>query len=464
MFNSSMFTRPELLQKWGPLLDHPSFGKITDSHRRTVTATILENQLKECKEGETAYTMRAGGSLLTEAPVNNAPVSVTATAGAAGDIAGYNPILITLARRALPNLMAYDLCGVQPMSGPSGLVFAMRSRYSSQNGTEALFNEALTDFSGTGSHVANDGNPLSGATSGTGASIFRYGDSLTTGSSLVTGRGHTTAAGESDITAQMAFSIERTTVTAKTRSLKAEYTMELAQDLKAIHGLDAETELANILSTEILAEINREIVRKINIVAKLGSQQTDIAVKGTFNCSADADGRWSAERWKGLLYHLEREANQIAKETRRGRGNIVLCSSNLASALSLSGALSYAPALQTNLNVDDTGNTFVGTLQGKFKVYIDPYFEAVTNDYMTVGYKGSNPIDAGMFYCPYIPLIMVRAVDQDSFQPKIAFKTRYGLINNPFVSTTSADRSDVDASGSVNKNMYYRISKVTNLL
>lgn len=444
-----MLLDSKLIQKWAPVLEHSELEAIKDPYKKNIVAILLENQEKQ---------------LLSETvPNNNAPTTLTSGPGT-GDIAGYNPILISLVRRAMPNLLAYDLCGVQAMSGPTGLIFALRSRYTSQAGTEALFDEADTDFSGTGEHDANSGDPLSNTTSGTGASIIRYGTSLATGSSLVVGRGKTTANGENDITAQMAFSIERTSVTAKTRALKAEYTLELAQDLKAQHGLDAEAELANILSSEILAEINREIVRKININAKLGCQQSDISVKGTFNLSTDADGRWSAERWKGLLFQLEREANRIALETRRGKGNFILCSSNVASALSMSGAIDYAPALSTNLNVDDTGNTFAGVLNGRLKVYIDPYFTGTSSDYITVGYRGSNPYDAGMFYCPYVPLMMVRAVDDANFQPKIAFKTRYGLINNPFVSTTATDRSDPDSSAAVNKNQYYRIFKVTNLL
>jgi len=443
-----MFNADNLVEKWGPVLEHGDLNPIKDHWRKSVTAQILENQQ----------------NFLQEAPANNAPSSLTAGPGT-GDVAGYNPILISLVRRAMPNLIAYDVAGVQPMTGPTGLVFALRSRYTSQAGTEALFNEADTDFAGTGAHVANDGNPLSAATSGVGASIIRYGSSISTGASQVVGQGKATAAGESDISAQMAFSIERTTVTAKTRALKAEYTQELAQDLKALHGLDAETELANILSAEILAEINREVVRLININAKLGAQQSDITINGTFNVDADADGRWSVERWKGLLFQLERESNVIAKETRRGKGNIALMSSDVASALSMAGVLDYSPALNTNLNVDDTGNTFAGVLNGRIKVYIDPYFTAdATNGFVTCGYKGSNEIDAGLFYCPYVPLQMVRAVDENNFQPKIAFKTRYGLINNPFVSSTATDRSDPTSAAAVNKNQYYRIFKVTNLL
>jgi hypothetical protein len=445
-----MFNADHLLEKWGPVLDHQDLSPIKDHWRKNVTAQILENQQ----------------NFLQEAPANNAPSSLTAGPGT-GDVAGYNPILISLVRRAMPNLIAYDIAGVQPMTGPTGLVFALRSRYTSQGGDEALFDEANTSFAGTGTHVDNNGNPLSSATSAgvTGASIIRYGSSLTNGASDVVGQGVTTAAGESDISAQMAFSIERTTVTAKTRALKAEYTQELAQDLKALHGLDAETELANILSAEILAEINREVVRLININAKLGCQQADVTGEGTFDLANDADGRWHVERWKGMLFQLERESNTIAKETRRGKGNIAVMSSDVASALSMAGVLDHAPALNTNLNVDDTGNTFAGVLNGRIRVYIDPYFTAdATNGYVTVGYKGSNEIDAGLFYCPYVPLQMVRAVDENNFQPKIAFKTRYGLINNPFVSTPTTDRSDPTGSAAVNKNQYYRIFRVLNLL
>ena len=401
---------------------------IKDNYRKAITAIILENQEKALREE------RAQSSFLTETAAN-------ATAGGVNPIANWDPVLISLVRRAMPNLIAYDIAGVQPMSGPTGLVFAMKSRYTIQGGTEALFNEADTSFSGTGAH--------SGASDGSGA----FGTGLSTAAGEALGTGST---GASDFN-EMAFSIEKTTVTAKTRALKAEYTMELAQDLKAIHGLDAESELSNILSTEILAEINREVIRTINAKAKAGAQQSNIASPGTFNLLSDSDGRWNVERFKGLLVQIDREANVIAKETRRGKGNFILCSSDVATALAASGALDYAPALSTSLEIDDTGNTFAGVLNGRIKVYIDPY---ATTDYVTVGYRGTNPYDAGMFYCPYVPLTMVRAVDPGSFQPKIGFKTRYGMVANPFAETNVL----ASGTGSDNANRYFRNFLVSNIL
>jgi len=426
-----MFLTENLQQKWGPVLDHPDMPQIQDSYKKAVTTVILENQEKAMKEER--------GMLHEAIPTNHAD-----TMPDTGGIAKFDPILISLVRRAMPNLIAYDICGVQPMTGPTGLIFAMKSNYSSQGGTEALFNEADTDFSGvTPAHAG--GNPVeSPFTTGTGAG---------TGTGEALGDG-AVSMGNSGQFNEMAFTIEKTSVTAKTRALKAEYTLELAQDLKAVHGLDAETELANILSAEILAEINREVVRTIYTSAKAGAQSGAVASAGTFDLDVDSNGRWSVERFKGLLFQIERDANTIAQDTRRGKGNFIITSSDVASALSMAGVLDYAPALQTNLNVDDTGNTFAGTINGKIKVYIDPYSanSSDSNQFYCVGYKGSNAYDAGLFYCPYVPLQMVRAVGENTFQPKIGFKTRYGLVSNPFTSL-SAD-----------SNAYYRLVTVTNLM
>ena len=423
-----MFLSENLQKKWAPVLDHDNLPSIKDNYKRAVTAVVLENQEKALREEKAA---------LFEATHANQTGSAIDT---------YDPILISLVRRSLPNLMAYDVAGVQPMTGPTGLIFAMKSHYSSQSGTEALFNEADTDFAGTGTHAGS--NPVSGSyTTGTGVST-------------------STAEGFGDSTTlqQMAFSIEKTTVTAKSRALKAEYTVELAQDLKAIHGLDAEAELANILSQEILAEINREVIRTIYKVAKPGAAST--ATAGTFDLDVDSNGRWSVERFKGLMFQIERDANVIAQETRRGRGNFIVCSSDVAAALAMAGKLDYTPALSGNdgISSDDTGNTFAGTLNGRYKVFIDPY-SANTNaasQFVMVGYKGSNAYDAGLFYCPYVPLQMVRAIDPSTFQPKIGFKTRYGMIANPFV-TQSDGTTDADTF-TADRNHYYRLFAVTNLL
>jgi len=436
-----MFLSENYSKKWGAILDHPDLPEIKDSYKRAVTAVLLENQEKSLREERSA--------LFEAAPINN----ISATAG----IDKYDPILIGLVRRAMPNLMAYDICGVQPMTGPTGLIFAMRSIYggstdtraNTSTRTEALFNEADTDFSGTGTHAGS--NPVSGSyTTGTG---------LNTADAEALGTG-----GGAGSFNEMSFSIDKTTVTAKSRALKAEYTVELAQDLKAIHGLDAEAELSNILSQEFMFEINREIVRTIYKVAKNGSPAT--ATAGTFDLDVDSNGRWSVERFKGLLFNIERDANHIAQDTRRGKGNFIVCSADVASALAMSGVLDYTPALSTGITVDDTGNTFAGVLNGRYRVYIDPYSANLgsANQFYMVGYKGSSPYDAGMFYCPYVPLQMVRAIDPNSFQPKIGFKTRYGLIANPYV--TSADGlSDADASSfTANRNQYYRKSKVVNLM
>ena len=430
----------KLIEKWAPVLNEESAGTITDHHKKAVTAAVLENQ---------EIALREEG-LITEAAPANATSSVN----------NWNPVLIALVRRAMPNLMAYDICGVQPMSGPTGLIFAMKSRYGGGNTSnrEALFNEAETQFSGD-SASTHDSDNASGLNVTNLDSDSTADDARLT--SIMAG-GMTTAeaeklgsSGESSFR-EMGFTIEKATVTAKSRALKAEYSLELAQDLKAIHGLDAETELANILSTEILAEINREVIRTINSQAKTGALQKNTAVNGIFNIQTDADGRWSVEKFKGLILQIEREANVIAKETRRGKGNFMICSSDVASALNAAGMLDYTPALAANLQVDDTGNTFAGVLNGRMRVYIDPY---ATSDYVNVGYKGTNPYDAGVFYCPYVPLTMVRAVGEDTFQPKIGFKTRYGMVSNPFVGATPSD-----GLAAVKTNQYYRIFRVDNIL
>ena len=435
-----METYDRLVEKWAPVLNEDTAGTISDNHRKSVTAVVLENTEKALREE------RAQMNFLSESP---------ATSVGNSSVANWDPVLISLVRRAMPNMMAYDVCGVQPMTGPTGLIFAMKARYTTgtTGATEALFNEADTTFSGDSSDTQSaDGSGLSGLTDSNGDSSI---DNDRTGPTW--GGGMTTAKAElSGAFRNMGFTIEKATVTAKSRALKAEYSLELAQDLKAIHGLDAETELSNILSTEILAEINREVIRTINSQAKTGASTANTAINGIFDLSTDADGRWSVEKFKGLLVQLDREANQIAKDTRRGKGNVVICSSDVATALAASGALDYAPALATNLNVDDTGNTFAGVLNGRMKVYIDPY---ATTDYITVGYKGTNPYDAGVFYCPYVPLTMVRAVGENDFQPKIGFKTRYGMASNPFVGDTPAD-----GLATAKTNQYYRIFRVDNIL
>jgi len=443
-----------LLKKWAPVLDHGDLASIKDSHKRSVTAQLLENQEIACRQdaqGSGGY--RNQTSLLSEAaPANNMGAS-SSTAGD-GSIDIYDPVLISLVRRAAPNLIAYDICGVQPMTGPTGLIFAMRSRFSTQGGTEALFNEANTTFSST-----NSGTTIGTLQTGASPADLSAGTEYTRGTGMTTAQAEALGDGAGNQFQEMAFSIEKIAVTAKSRALKAEYTMELAQDLKAVHGLDAEQELANILSTEILAEINREVVRTINLTATVGAQE-NVTTAGTFNLDVDANGRWSVEKFKGLMFQLERESNAIAKATRRGKGNILICSSDVASALQMAGVLDYTPALANNLQVDDTGNTFAGVLNGRIKVYIDPYFAATSGThYATIGYKGTSAFDAGLFYCPYVPLQMVRAVGQDTFQPKIGFKTRYGMVANPFA-TSAAD----GALAFANKNIYYRRIAITNLM
>ena len=480
-----MFQSEQLQEKWAPLLDYEGLDPIKDSHRRAVTSVLLENQEKFLKE-EQAFS---SGINLMETPTNGANAAGAqggfgADSTAAGPTAGFDPVLISLIRRAMPNLVAYDLAGVQPMSGPTGLIFAMRSRFTNQSGTEALFNEADTSFSGTDAGDDNTlTNPFSDINVGLGtitqagtnpAALNPVGTAATNTAQYTVGQGMPTGDAESldgtgnDAFNQMAFSIEKVTVTAKSRALKAEYSLELAQDLKAIHGLNAEAELANILSTEILAEINREVIRTIYMTAEQGAV-SNTSTAGNFDLDIDSNGRWSVEKFKGLLFQIERDANAIAQRTRRGKGNMILCSADVASALTMAGILDYTPALNTNLNVDDTGNTFAGTINGKFRVYIDPYSANLSaanaattsgNQYYVVGYKGTSPYDAGLFYCPYVPLQMVRAVGPDSFQPKIGFKTRYGIVSNPFAEGTTQGLGRLR----INSNRYYRRVAVKNLM
>ena len=470
-----MFQSEHLQEKWAPLLNYEGLDPIKDSHRKAVTAVLLENQEKFLKE----QSSFENGGMLTEQPTN--AVGATGFEGgsaAAGPTAGFDPVLISLIRRSMPNLVAYDLAGVQPMSGPTGLIFAMRSRYTNQSGTEAFYNEPDTTFSGqdAGFDESNGFADVAagiGSTiqSGTNPSVLNPVGSATSSDYTVGGGMRKDSAESLDGTGsdafnQMAFSIEKVTVTAKSRALKAEYSLELAQDLKAIHGLNAEAELANILSTEILAEINREVIRTIYKVAEQGAV-ANTANAGVFDLDIDSNGRWSVEKFKGLLFQIERDANAIAQRTRRGKGNIIMCSADVASALTMAGVLDYTPALNANLNVDDTGNTFAGVLQGKYRVYIDPYSSNLTsanaangNQYYVVGYKGTSPYDAGLFYCPYVPLQMVRAVGENSFQPKIGFKTRYGMVANPFAAGTTQGLGNLV----VNANRYYRRVAVKNLM
>jgi hypothetical protein len=443
-----MFNSENLQKKWAPILEHKDLPSIKDNYRKAVTAVILEQQEKALREERAQSSFQP----ITETAAN-------ATTGGTGNLANWDPILISLVRRSMPNLIAYDIAGVQPMSGPTGLIFAMKSKYTSQGGTEALFNEANSGFAGNGTANAGSSSSLPGTDSNTDtiADDFAVGHAMTTATAEGLGSGSSGAGSFGE----MAFSIEKATVTARSRALKAEYTMELAQDLKAVHGLDAESELANILSAEILAEINREVIRTINVKAILGASSSNITAAGTFSLKTDADGRWNVEKFKGLLVQIERGANQIAKATRRGKGNFILCSSDVATALAAAGVLDYAPALSTNLEVDDTGNTFAGVLNGRTKVYIDPY---ATLDYVTVGYRGTNPYDAGLFYAPYVPLTMVRAVGQSDFQPRIGFKTRYGMVANPFAEATVAGTQTDNGLGTNRANRYFRIFKVTDLL
>ena len=475
-----MYLAEDLQRKWAPILEHEDLNPIKDVHRRSVTAVVLENTEKALREAtahgqfQTLTETASGGAF-------NAMGASSSTAGA-GPIDTFDPVLISLVRRAMPNLISYDICGTQPMTGPTGLIFAMRSRYgdiandsglgnttiqgNTRAGSETFYNEVNTSFSSIVTGANNFGQKFVGTIPGqtnttpmanTGASNV-VSNGYNTGSGMSTAQAEVLGADANQAFAQMGFSIEKVTVTAKSRALKAEYTMELAQDLKAIHGLDAETELANILSAEIMAEINREVVRTINITATVGAQD-NVTTAGVFDLDTDSNGRWSVEKFKGLMFQLEREANYIARTTRRGKGNILICSSDVASALQMAGVLDYAPALNSNnLQVDDTGSTFAGVLNGRFRVYIDPY--ALGGNYATVGYKGSSAFDAGIFYCPYVPLQMVRAVDQSTFQPKIGFKTRYGMVANPFAQGLTQGNGALY----VNSNYYYRKIIVNNLM
>ena len=443
-----MYLTDELQKKWEKVINHPDLPEVRDAHKRAVLTVLLENQINESRKEQ----------MITEAsPVNSNLTNPSASTAQNAKMAGYDPVLISLLRRSLPNLMAFDVCGVQPMKAPTGLIFAMKSRYTSQSGAEALFDEADTGFTAKNKNGSHGGaaDPFSTGLAAGGAMTTPEGEALGTGL-------NSSPPTNSDAFPEMAFSIEKISVEAKTRALKAEYSMELAQDLRAVHGLDAETELANILSAEILAEINREVIRTIYLSAKKGAEPGTTSAHGEFDLDVDSNGRWSVEKYKGLMVQIEREANAIAKETRRGRGNILICDSDTASALSVAGLLDCGSALKDSLSVDDTGNTFVGVLNGRFKVYIDP-FAPLGHNFMVAGFKGANQYDAGLFYCPYVPLQMVRAVDQGSFQPKIGFKTRYGLVANPFANTVTGNAA-LDKELNTSKNTYYRKVKIKNLL
>ena len=481
-----MYNAEKIMEKWAPLLDAEGVDPIKDAHRRSVTAVLLENQEKFLAE-QSAF--ENGTSMLTEAAPTNSGNAVGASGGfsggatPAGPVAGFDPVLISLIRRSMPNLVAYELAGVQPMNGPTGLIFAMRSRFTNQSGDEAFFNEPESAFSANkaGTNIGqatqgdytqgvdDDGTVGFGSTGtqrGTNPAILENNASdavqaqYSVGQGMATGDSEALGDGVNGDFNEMAFSIEKVTVTAKSRALKAEYSLELAQDLKAIHGLNAEAELANILSSEILAEINREVIRTIYKTAEAGSQ-VNVANNGFFNLDVDSNGRWSVEKFKGLLFNIERDANRIAQRTRRGKGNIILTSADVASALTMAGVLDYTPALNANLQVDDTGNTFAGTINGKYRVYIDPFSaNSAQNQYYVVGYKGTSPYDAGLFYCPYVPLQMVRAVGENSFQPKIGFKTRYGLVSNPFAEGTAQGLGSITS----NSNRFYQRTVVQNLM
>lgn len=446
----------ELLTKWAGVLDHPNLPAIKDPHKRQSIAQIMENTEFALREAAGVH----GAKFLTEDPIPVNFMGASSSTHGTGGIDIFDPILISLVRRAMPNLIAYDICGVQPMTGPTGLIFALRSRYSNQTGSETFYPEVNTAFStivaGNTTIGQNMVGTLPGNTTSTsnlaGNGVYNYAQAMATAQAEALGTSSNAAF------AEMAFTIEKVTVTAQSRALKSEYTMELAQDLKAVHGLDAETELSNILTTEILAEINREVLRTINVTAVPGSQ-VDTTTAGIFDLDTDSNGRWSVEKFKGLMFQLERECNQIAKDTRRGKGNLMICSSDVASAMNMAGVLSYTPNLNSNnLQVDDTGNTFVGVLNGRIKVYIDPY--AAGGNYATVGYRGASAFDAGLFYCPYVPLQMVRAVDQDSFVPRIGFKTRYGMVANPFAQGLTQGLGALVQDS----NKYYRRTIIVNLM
>ena len=454
-----MFNSEQLQEKWNPILKCDCIEDIKDNYKKAVTAVLLENQEKFLNEERGVLTEAA--PTVSTASTSGGVAGFSANSTATGPSAGFDPVLISLIRRSMPKLIAYDIAGVQPMTGPTGLIFAMRSRYGTNRtaGTEAFFNEADSQFSGTDAAQTSGFGSQGSAQAGSNPGILNDSGTYTNGTAMRTDEAETLGTG-SNAFAEMNFSIEKVTVTAKSRALKAEYSLELAQDLKAIHGLNAEAELANILSTEILAEINREVIRTIYKSAESGAQ-SNVASRGTFDLDTDSNGRWSVEKFKGLIFQMERDANAIAQETRRGKGNMILCSADVASALTMAGVLDYTPALNANLNVDDTGNTFAGVLQGKYRVYIDPFAANVAaTQYYVIGYKGSSPYDAGLFYCPYVPLQMVRAVGQDTFQPKIGFKTRYGLVSNPFAEGTDQGGGDLDP----NKNRYYRRVLVDNLM
>lgn len=433
-----MFTSETLLAKWKPILEHEDLPQIADRHRAEVTCQVLEN---------TAQAMNEAGAFSSQQLLNEADAPST---NLSGGINVYDPVLITLIRRALPNLIAYDVCGVQPLTGPTGLIFAMVPRYANQAGTNAFYNEPNTAFSSVVSGANTIGQNMVGTVPSANVQLYNYAQAMATAQAEALG-----TTGNTDF-AQMAVTVEKVVATAKSRALKSEYTIEMAQDLRAIHGLDAETELANILAVELLAEINREIIRTINISALAGAATA--TSPGTFDMDVDSNGRWSVEKFKGLHYQLERECNAIAKATRRGRGNLVICSSDVASALQMAGVLTYAPALAGNdLRVDDTGPTFVGLLNGHIRVFIDPY---TTGDYITAGYRGVNTMDAGLFYAPYVPLQMVRGVNPESLQPKIGFKTRYAVVANPFAPGSSTG----DGSVSPLSNVFYRSFAVANIM
>ena len=452
-----MTTRPDLLAKWAPILEHSALPAIKDHYRKEITAVLLENQERDIRESSQS------SNLFETSPVNGVGSGQigTVNATATGGVTGYDPVLISLVRRAIPQMIAFDICGVQPMTQPTGLIFAMKSRYSTQGGAEALFNEPNTAFSGSALATTlfdGDATPTSSATQSTIAQTLSG-----TANTGTTGTGNLTVTQEANDTwAQMAFSIEKTSVVAVTRALKAEYSDELAQDLKAVHGLDAAAELSSILSQEITAEINREVIRRVYISAEVGAQ-VGTATAGTFDLDVDSNGRWSVEKFKGLMFQIEREANAIGQRTRRGRGNFIITSADVASALAMAGVLDYSSGLSNNLNVDDTSTTFAGVLNGKYKVYVDPYAaNSSAAQYFVCGYKGTSAFDAGIFYCPYVPLQMVKAQDSNTFQPKIGFRTRYGMVSNPFAAYST---SNIDANGMfLNSNTYYRKVAVTNLM
>ena len=463
-----MFNSQALTEKWAPVLGHEGTTAITDNYRKSVTAVLLENQERFMRE-ERGMLNEAGGSAGNVAgAIGASGLSGSGLTTQTGGLAGFDPVMISLIRRAMPNLVAYDICGVQPMSGPTGLIFAMKSHYEGRTGPEALYNEPDSNFSAGSDATAGAYNPANDATAGSDPGLLNDSPAGTYERGVTPmAREDSEVLGESgNLFREMAFSIEKTSVTAKSRALKAEYTLELAQDLKAIHGLDAEQELANILSSEILAEINREVVRTVYTIAKPGAQN-NVANAGRFDLDVDSNGRWSVEKFKGLMFQIERDCNAIAQETRRGKGNFIITSADVASALAMSGTLDYSSGLTgaggpSIGEVDDTGNLLVGTMNGRIKVFVDPYSANVSNThYYVVGYKGSSPYDSGLFYCPYVPLQMLRSIDPSTFQPKIGFKTRYGMVANPFV-TAANGTPDAEAL-THNRNQYYRRVRVANL-